>query len=88
LKVIGTRHGEKLFETLLSREEMACAEDLGGYFRIPPDPRDLSYAKYIDHGELKISGCDDYNSHNTQRLNVSEMKKLLLGLSFIKSIVS
>jgi UDP-N-acetylglucosamine 4,6-dehydratase/5-epimerase len=88
LKVIGTRHGEKLYETLLSREEMACAKDLGGYFCVPPDLRDLNYAKYVDKGELKISQYDDYNSNNTQRLNVAGMKKLLLKLNFIKSLAT
>jgi len=85
---MGTRHGEKLYETLLSREEMACAKDLGDYFRIPPDLRDLNYGKYIDQGEAKISRCEDYNSHNTQRLDVDGMKKILLKLGFVKSIMS
>ena len=69
--VIGTRHGEKLFEALLSREEMVAAEDLGGYFRVPPDSRDLNYGKFIDHGEQKISESLDYNSHNTSRLDIN-----------------
>jgi UDP-glucose 4-epimerase len=88
LRIIGTRHGEKLYETLLSREEMARAEDLGEYFRISPDLRDLNYDKYIDQGELKISNYEDYNSHNTQRLDIAAMKKLLLKLELIKSIIS
>ncbi|MBU0743759.1 MAG: polysaccharide biosynthesis protein [Gammaproteobacteria bacterium] len=88
LKIIGTRHGEKLYETLLSREEMACAEDLGHYFRIPPDLRDLNYGKYIDSGELKISKYEDYNSHNTERLDVAGLKKLLLKLDLIRDLVS
>lgn len=84
INVIGTRHGEKLFEALLSREEMACAEDLGGYYRIPPDLRDLNYDKFVEKGEEKISISEDYNSHNTDRLNVARMKSLLLKLSSIK----
>ncbi len=88
LKIIGTRHGEKLYETLLSREEMACVEDLGRYFRIPPDLRDLNYEKYVDQGELRISTFKDYNSHNTQRLDAVELKKLLLKLEFIKTVLS
>ena len=84
--VIGTRHGEKLFEALLSREEMACAEDLGGYYRVPPDLRDLNYDKYVEKGEQRISESGDYNSHNTDRLNVEGMKKLLRKLDFIQAI--
>ncbi|KAF0188947.1 MAG: NAD-dependent nucleoside diphosphate-sugar [Desulfobulbaceae bacterium] len=84
IRVIGTRHGEKLFETLLTREELAKAEDLGGYFRIAPDDRDLNYGKYFTEGEEKISEIEDYNSHNTRRLNIEEIKELLLKLEFIK----
>jgi UDP-N-acetylglucosamine 4,6-dehydratase len=87
---IGTRHGEKLYETLLSREEMACAEDLGGYFRVPPDGRDLNYDKFVEVGERKLtqsSHGEDYNSHNTTRLDVPAMKDLLLKLDFIQRIV-
>lgn len=80
---IGTRHGEKLYEVLLSREEMACAEDRGDYFRIPPDLRDLNYGKYVEQGEEKISHSDEYNSHNTQRLDVTGMQALLRKLDFI-----
>jgi UDP-N-acetylglucosamine 4,6-dehydratase/5-epimerase len=87
IKVIGTRHGEKLYEALLSREEMAAAEDLGGYYRVPPDLRDLNYGKFVEHGELKISEASDYNSHNTTRLNISEMQTLLLKLRFMQAIV-
>ena len=65
IQVIGTRHGEKLYEVLLSREEMACAEDRGDYFRVPPDLRDLNYAKFVEEGETRISQAEDYNSHNT-----------------------
>lgn len=86
INVIGTRHGEKLFEALLSREEMAYAEDRGDYFRIPPDLRDLNYAKYVEQGEKKISSSEDYNSHNTQRLDVDGMKQLLLKLDFMRAI--
>jgi UDP-glucose 4-epimerase len=84
VRVIGTRHGEKLYETLISREEMAKAEDLGGYYRIPADNRDLNYAQFFSEGEEKISQQDDYTSHNTERLNVEQVKKLLLKLDFIK----
>lgn len=85
--VIGTRHGEKLYETLLSREEMAAAEDLGEYYRIPPDLRDLNYSKFVEEGEEKISTFDDYNSHNTERLDNEGMQKLLMKLSFVRAIV-
>ena len=86
IQVIGTRHGEKAFEALLSREEMACAEDRGAYFRIPPDLRDLNYAKFVEQGEEKISRSEDYNSHNTQRLDVAGMQQLLLKLDFIHAL--
>lgn len=85
IKVIGTRHGEKLYETLLSREEMVSAIDLGDYFKIPPDLRDLNYSKYVDQGEPAISKSEDYNSHNTKILNIAEMKNLLFKLDFIKA---
>ena len=88
VRVIGTRHGEKLYEALLSREEMVAAEDLGGYYRVPPDLRDLNYGKFVEHGETKISEATDYNSHNTQRLDVAGMQALLMKLSFMKAIVS
>jgi len=84
---IGTRHGEKLYEVLLSREEMACAEDLGGYYRIPPDLRDLNYGKFVEEGEAKISESVDYNSHNTTRLDKAGMQELLMKLDFIRAIV-
>lgn len=80
LEVIGTRHGEKLYETLLTREEMARAVDLGRYYRIPPDARDLNYRKYFSEGEAGISVAEDYNSHNTQRLELNELKQLLLSV--------
>jgi UDP-glucose 4-epimerase len=86
VREIGTRHGEKLYETLLSREEMACADDLGDYYRVPPDGRDLNYAKFVEQGEERISHAEDYNSHNTQRLDVAGMKALLLKLSFMQRI--
>lgn len=86
IEIMGTRHGEKLFEVLLTREEMVCAEDLGGYYRIPPDLRDLNYGKYVESGELKISESVDYNSHNTARLDIDGMKKLLAKLDIIKNI--
>jgi UDP-glucose 4-epimerase len=84
IEVIGTRHGEKLFEALLSREEMAAAEDLGGYYRIPPDLRDLNYGKFVEEGERRITGSVDYNSHNTERLDVEKMRDMLLRLHFIR----
>lgn len=87
---IGTRHGEKLYETLLSREEMAYAEDLGEYFRVPPDGRDLNYDKFVEVGERKLtqsSHGEDYNSHNTTQLDVPAMKDLLLRLDLIQRIV-
>jgi UDP-N-acetylglucosamine 4,6-dehydratase/5-epimerase len=86
MEVIGTRHGEKLFETLLSREEMASAQDLGGYFRVPPDLRDLNYGKYMEQGETQISEAADYNSHNTSRLDIVGMQALLMKLSFVQDI--
>ncbi len=86
IRVIGTRHGEKLYEALLSREEMVSAEDLGGYYRIPPDLRDLNYEKFVEQGEVKISEAVDYNSHNTTRLDLAGMKTLLLKLPFIQAI--
>jgi len=87
IRIIGTRHGEKLYEALLSREEMVAAEDLGGYYRIPPDLRDLNYGKFMDQGEVKISEATDYNSHNTERLDVVSMQSLLLKLGFMQAIV-
>lgn len=87
-RIIGTRHGEKLFETLISREEMARVEDLGSYYRIPADSRDLNYDKYFIDGEQYIATQDDYTSHNTQRLGVDETMKLLLKLEYIKDILN
>ena len=87
VRVIGTRHGEKLYEALLSREEMAAAQDLGDYFRVPPDGRDLNYDKFFEQGEQSISQAHEYNSHNTTRLDVEGMKRLLLKLDFMQCIV-
>ena len=84
VRVIGTRHGEKLYETLVSREEMAKSEDMGEYFRIPCDTRDLNYDKFFVEGQESVSKIDDYHSHNTHRLDVEGMKKLLLKLDFIR----
>ncbi|MGK0703521.1 UDP-N-acetylglucosamine 4,6-dehydratase/5-epimerase [Yokenella regensburgei] len=86
VNIIGTRHGEKLYEALLSREEMVAAEDMGEYYRVPPDLRDLNYGKYVEQGDQRISQVEDYNSHNTERLDVEGMKKLLLKLGFIRAI--
>ncbi len=87
INVIGTRHGEKLYETLLTREEMATAQDLGDYYRIPPDLRDLNYAKYFVEGETSISEAIDYNSHNTRRLDLEGTKELLLTLPFMQAVL-
>jgi UDP-glucose 4-epimerase len=84
VRVIGTRHGEKLYETLLTREERARAVELERYFRVPADTRDLNYAKYFSEGEAAVSALEDYNSHNTQRLDVAEMAELLLKLNCIQ----
>ena len=84
--IMGTRHGEKAYEALLSREEMAVAFDQGNYFRVPADQRDLNYAKYVENGDLKISQLEDYNSHNTERLDIEGMKKLLLKLEFVRAL--
>ncbi|KXK71573.1 UDP-glucose 4-epimerase [Pseudomonas monteilii] len=86
INVIGTRHGEKLYEALLSREELVCAEDMGDYYRVPPDLRDLNYAKFVEEGETRLSITEDYNSHNTQRLDVAGMQQLLRKLDFIRAI--
>lgn len=87
INIIGTRHGEKLFEALLSREEMAAAEDLGDYYRVPPDLRDLNYGKFVEEGEMRISEAVEYTSHNTTRLDVDGMKALLMKLRFMQAIV-
>ena len=87
IQVIGTRHGEKLYEALLSREEMVGAEDLGEYYRVPPDLRDLNYTKYVEQGDVHITEAVEYHSHNTTRLDVPEMIDLLLKLPVMRSIV-
>ena len=84
--IIGTRHGEKLYEVLLSREEMACALDLGDYYKIPPDLRDLNYEKYYDSGDINVTESQEYNSHNTRRLDVNGMVELLGKLKFVKAL--
>ena len=84
VRIIGTRHGEKLYETLVSREEMAKIDDMGAYYRIPADNRDLNYAKYFSDGEERISLLDDYTSHNTERLNTLQVQVLLQKLEFIE----
>jgi UDP-glucose 4-epimerase len=84
IRIIGTRHGEKLYESLLSREEMAGAEDMDRYYRVSSDDRDLNYNKYFVEGETKVSALDDYTSHNTERLNVEQVKALLMKLDFIR----
>jgi UDP-N-acetylglucosamine 4,6-dehydratase len=86
IRMIGTRHGEKLYEALLSREERVASEDMGGYYRVPLDLRDLNYGKFVEEGDAKISVSEDYNSHNTNRLDVEGMKKLLLKLPFMQAI--
>lgn len=85
INIIGTRHGEKLYEVLLSREEVAGAHDSGGYYRIPPDLRDLNYGKFVEQGEVIISDAVEYSSHNTTRLDVAGMQEMLLKLSFMQA---
>jgi UDP-glucose 4-epimerase len=84
IQTIGTRHGEKLYETLISREEMIKSEDMGYYYRIPADHRDLNYAQYFSEGEVALSDTEDYTSHNTDRLDVDGIKKVLMELDYIK----
>ena len=88
LLLIGTRHGEKKHECLVNREEMAKAEDLGGYYRIPPDGRDLNYTKFVEQGEARIQAAEDYTSHNTERLDVAGMTALLMKLDFMRRIAA
>jgi UDP-N-acetylglucosamine 4,6-dehydratase len=88
VQIIGTRHGEKLYETLLSREERVAAQDLGDYYRVPPDMRDLNYDVYFERGDVGITEASEYNSHNTHQLDVEEMKQLLLKLPCIRSIIA
>lgn len=85
--IIGTRHGEKLYESLLNREEMVRAQDLGEYYMVPCDDRTLNYGKYYEQGEKKFSAAEDYTSHNTTRLNVEEMKELLLKLDYVRNVL-
>jgi UDP-N-acetylglucosamine 4,6-dehydratase len=85
IKVIGTRHGEKLYETLLTREEYVVAEDLGGFFRVPADQRDLNYDKYFADGDQKLTTVEEYNSHNTEILNVEQIKEKLLALDYVQT---
>ena len=87
VRVIGTRHGEKLYETLVTREEMAKAEDMGNYFRIPADNRDLNYDKYFVEGQEEVSVIEDYHSHNTTRLDVEGMKELLMKIQEVRESV-
>jgi UDP-N-acetylglucosamine 4,6-dehydratase/5-epimerase len=87
IKIIGTRHGEKLYESLVSREEMARADDLGDYYRIPADSRDLNYDKYFVDGETQMSLFEDFTSHNTRRLNVEQIRTLLLTLPSVREAV-
>jgi UDP-glucose 4-epimerase len=88
IRIIGTRHGEKLYESLISREEMAKAFDMGRYYRIPADNRDLNYAQYFTEGEEEISHQEDYTSHNTDRLNIDQIKNTLLKLDYIKDALN
>jgi UDP-glucose 4-epimerase len=88
IRIIGTRHGEKLYESLISREEMAKAFDMGRYYRIPSDNRDLNYAQYFTEGEEEISHQEDYTSHNTERLNIDQIKNTLLKLDYIKDALN
>lgn len=88
IQIIGTRHGEKLYESLVSREEMARSEDLDGYYRIPADSRDLNYNKYFVEGEVEISKIDDYTSHNTHRLGIEDVKRTLMTLDIIREALN
>ncbi len=86
IKIIGTRHGEKLYETLLTKEEYLKAEDMGDYYRVPADNRDLNYSKFFEEGDKKLSGEEEYHSHNTRRLSKEETKKKILDLNYVKEI--
>ena len=88
IKIIGTRHGEKLYETLCTREEMIKAEDMGEFYRVPADNRDLNYARYFSEGEEDVAEIEDYHSHNTEQKNVEGMKKLLLELDVVKEALN
>lgn len=85
IKTIGTRHGEKLYETLLTKEEYIVAKDMGGFYRVPADKRDLNYDKYFVDGDKKLTTEEEYNSHNTERLNIEQIKEKLLQLDFVKN---
>ena len=87
INIIGTRHGEKLYEVLLSREEMAAAQDMGDYYRVVPDLRDLNYEKYFSEGEIKLSKAEDYNSHNADRLDLEGTKNLILSIPYIQDVI-
>ena len=87
IKIIGTRHGEKLYETLCTREEMIKAEDMGDFFRIPADNRSLNYSGYFSEGEKELSNIEDYNSHNTEQKDIEGIKQLLLKLDFVKQVL-
>ncbi|WP_217596268.1 polysaccharide biosynthesis protein, partial [Cohnella sp. GbtcB17] len=84
IKIIGTRHGEKLYETLLTREEHIVSQDLGGFYRVPADKRDLNYDKYFVEGDKQLSSEEEYNSHNTTRLNIEQIKDRLLSLDYVR----
>jgi UDP-glucose 4-epimerase len=84
INIIGTRHGEKLYETLCTREEMVKAEDMGDFYRVPADNRDLNYSIYFSEGEKNLAKIEDYHSHNTERLNVDEVKKLISKLAIVR----
>jgi len=88
IKIIGTRHGEKLYETLVNREEMIKSVDMGDYFRIPADNRDLNYEQYFSEGDIDVSAMEEYHSHNTTRLNVNDTKQLLLKLPMIQQDIN
>ena len=85
IRIIGTRHGEKLYETLLTKEEFLHAEDLGDYYRVPADKRDLNYDKYFVDGDVQLSCAEEYNSHNTYRLSVEEIKQILLSIDYVQT---
>ena len=87
VRIIGTRHGEKVYETLCTREEMIKAEDMGDFYRIPADNRDLNYDQYFSKGDKDISQIEDYNSHNTEQQDVEGIKKLLMNLDIIKEVI-
>ncbi len=87
IKIIGTRHGEKLYETLCTREEMQKAEDMGNFYRIPADNRNLNYSQYFSEGSIALAKAEDYHSHNTEQLAVVEMKSLLMKQPYVKAAI-